>query len=104
MSGRNQNTQQYLACFTLFIFCLNAKAQTFSPYTPAQINEFNQQPIAPIETPAGPLTYGKQVPKANPQPSWGVHYFSQPLGEEEAESQETDSAVPFEPDAAILQF
>ena len=30
-------------------------AQTFSPYSPTQIQEFNSQPIAPIETPAGPV-------------------------------------------------
>ncbi|MEY3224371.1 MAG: hypothetical protein RL565_561, partial [Pseudomonadota bacterium] len=30
---------------------LTAIAQTFSPYTPEQIQEFNNQPIAPMETP-----------------------------------------------------
>ncbi|OZA14101.1 MAG: hypothetical protein B7Y05_08100, partial [Polynucleobacter sp. 24-46-87] len=39
----------------IFALPMTAIAQTYSPYTPAQIQEFNNQPIAPIETPAGPV-------------------------------------------------
>ena len=60
----NQTKSQ--AVVTLFIACslgfpMHVCGQTFSPYTPAQLQEFNQQPISPTETPMGPI-YSNPVP------------------------------------------
>ena len=82
--------------------------QTFSPYTPAQIQELNSQSIAPVETPAGPIYSGTQpanpIPSQNKSPSLDSRYFSNPQGEEQAQSQEMESAVPFEAVPSTIQF
>ena len=100
------NTKTLHSATTLFLlaYCSIAQSQTFSPYTPAQIREFNNQPIAPAETPAGAIYPDNQKPKANPKSSLGAHYFSQPIGEEEAEAQDSDSATPFTPTPSTFTF
>ncbi|CAM3730988.1 hypothetical protein [Polynucleobacter arcticus] len=81
-----------------------AIGQTFSPYTPAQIQEFNSQPIAPVETPAGPVYLENMPAKQQPRPSIDSRYIKNPDGEEQAEAQGAGSAAPFEPIPATISF
>ena len=79
-------------------------AQTFSPYTPAQIQEFNSQPIAPIETPEGPV-YVEAPPITQRQNApFDTRYIKNSDGEEQAQAQEAESAAPFEPIPATMVF
>jgi hypothetical protein len=77
-------------------------SQTYSPYTPEQLKQLNGQPLGLEETPMGPLYPGEQAPK--PGIALGPHYSSQPLGEEEAEAQESGSAAAFDPRFSLFQF
>lgn len=90
----------------IFIFTipLAAVAQTFSPYTPAQIQEFNNQPIAPIETPAGPVYLETPPVIQKPKVPFDSRYVKNPDGEEQAEAQGAESAAPFEPIPATFTF
>ncbi len=83
---------------------LTAIAQTFSPYTPEQIQEFNRQPIAPIETPAGPVYMDPPPVNQKPKAPFDSRYVKNPDGEEQAEAQEVESAAPFEPIPATFTF
>jgi len=87
-----------------FVLPSLAIGQTFSPYTPAQIQEFNNQPITPMETPAGPV-YLEAVPSGpKPQLPLDARYIKNPDGEEQAEAQGAESAAPFEPIPATITF
>jgi hypothetical protein len=78
--------------------------QTFSPYTPAQLQEFNQQPISPTETPMGPI-YSNPVPvQQAPKRAFDSRYIKNPDGEEQAEAEGAQSAAPFEPIPATITF
>jgi hypothetical protein len=79
-------------------------AQTFSPYSPAQIQEFNSQPIAPVETPEGPIYL--QTPPVNQGPKipLDARYVKNPDGEQQAEAQGEESAAPLEPIPATITF
>lgn len=79
-------------------------AQTFSPYTPAQIQEFNSQPIAPLETPAGPVYIERPPISQLPNTPIDSRYIKNPDGEEQAEAQGAQSAAPFEPIPATMVF
>ena len=79
-------------------------AQTFSPYTPEQIQEFNNQPIAPMETPSGPVYLDPPPVSQKPKVPFDSRYVKNPDGEEQAEAQETESAAPFEPIPATFTF
>jgi hypothetical protein len=79
-------------------------AQTFSPYTPTQIQEFNSQPIAPVETPAGPVYMEPPPINQRPNASFDARYVKNPDGEEQAQAQGAESAVPFEPIPATMVF
>lgn len=81
-----------------------ATAQTFSPYTPAQIQEFNSQPISPIETPAGPFYMEPRPLTQNPNVALDALYLQRPEGEAQAEALSTDSVAPFEPIPATITF
>ena len=83
---------------------LTAIAQTFSPYTPEQIQEFNNQPIAPMETPAGPVYLDPPPVSQKPKVPFDSRYVKNPDGEEQAEAQEVESAAPFEPIPATFTF
>jgi hypothetical protein len=85
-----------------FLMAGSVLSQTYSPYTAEQLKQFNAQPIGLEETPAGPLYPGEQAPK--PGVALGPHYSSQPLGEEEAEAQESGSAAAFDPRFSLFQF
>jgi hypothetical protein len=83
---------------------LTAIAQTFSPYTPEQIQEFNNQPIAPMETPSGPVYLDPPPVSQKPQAPFDSRYVKNPDGEAQAEAQEVESAAPFEPIPATFTF
>jgi len=85
-------------------FPLTVIAQTFSPYTPQQIQEFNSQPIAPIETPEGPV-YVEAPPITQRQNApFDTRYIKNSDGEEQAQAQEAESAAPFEPIPTTITF
>lgn len=55
-------------CFSILFAiatCIQAQPsqgmQTYSPYTPEQMRELNNQPIFPVEGPMGPVGPGAQV-------------------------------------------
>lgn len=79
-----------------------ARAQTYSPYTPAQLQEFNSQPLSPAEGPFGPV--GSRVLPTIPAPRIESRYIKNPDGEEQAEAQGAQSAVPFEPIPVTIPF
>lgn len=79
-------------------------SQTYSPYTPEQLKEINGQPLGLEETPMGAIYPGERPPTGQPKPSLGPNYSSQPLGEEEAEAQESGSAAAFDPRFSLFQF
>lgn len=87
-----------------FTLPIAAIAQTFSPYTPEQIQEFNSQPISPIETPAGPVYLEPRPITQNPNVALDARYFQRPEGEAQAEALSTDSVAPFEPIPATITF
>lgn len=78
--------------------------QTFSPYTPAQLQEFNQQPISPTETPMGPVYLSPAPAEQALKRSFDSRYIKNPDGEEQAQAQGAESAVPFEPIPATIAF
>jgi len=85
-------------------FPMTVIAQTFSPYTPQQIQEFNNQPIAPIETPAGPVYLEASPVDQKSNAPFDSRYIKNPDGEEQAEAQSSESAAPFEPIPSTLTF
>ncbi|QWE00840.1 hypothetical protein FD967_02000 [Polynucleobacter sp. JS-Mosq-20-D10] len=87
-----------------FAFSTTSLAQTFSPYTSSQIQEFNSQPIAPIETPAGPVFTTSPFISQRPNVPFDARYIKNPDGEQQAEAQATESAAPFEPIPTTLNF
>lgn len=88
----------------MFAIPINAIAQTYSPYTPAQIQEFNNQPLAPMETPAGPVYLEAPPVSQKPSVPFDSRYIKNPDGEEQAEAQGAESAAPFEPIPATFTF
>jgi len=87
-----------------FVFPVTVIAQTFSPYTPKQIQEFNNQPIAPVETPAGPVYVERPPITQRPSTPVDARYIKNPDGEEQAQAQGSESAAPFEPIPATIVF
>lgn len=87
-----------------FTLPIAAIAQTFSPYTPAQIQELNRQPIAPIETPAGPIYLEPPPVTQKPNVPFDARYLQRPDGEAQAEAQSAESAAPFEPIPVTTTF
>jgi hypothetical protein len=82
----------------------SVQAQTFSPYSPEEIQDFNSQVISPVETPMGPLYPSLPPQNANPSSSIDARYISKPEGEEQAEGQGAESARPFEPIPSTITF
>lgn len=87
-----------------FSFSMTVIAQTFSPYTPKQIQEFNNQPIAPVEPPAGPVYLKPPPVSQKSNMPFDSRYIKNPDGEEQAEAQGSESAAPFEPIPSTLTF
>lgn len=77
--------------------------RTYSPYTPEQLKEFNNQPISPVEGPMGPVEPNSRQMDLT-KPSFNSKFYYRPEGEEEAEAQETESAQPFQPTSPIMTF
>ena len=78
--------------------------QTYSPYTAEQMQELNNQPLAPVEGPFGPVNPSPQQLSLSKKQSFDSKYFSQPKGEEEAEALETESAAPYQAVSPTITF
>ena len=78
--------------------------KTFSPYTSEQIKAFNQQGLSPTEGVFGPVNGrgGQQI--RNQKPPFDSQFFNIPVGEQEAEAQETESAEPYQPETPTISF
>ena len=72
-------------------------SQTGPAYTSEQLREFNNQPVALIEGPFGPVATPEREMAVTKNPSENSKYFSPPQGEQEAEAIETQSADPYTP-------
>ncbi|MBU3549964.1 hypothetical protein ICN13_01250 [Polynucleobacter sp. MWH-Berg-3C6] len=79
-------------------------SQTSSAYSPEQLREFNNQPVAFAEGPFGPVDTPPQKQGLSKQSAEDSKYFSQPQGEQEAEAIETQSADPYMPSTPVYRF
>ena len=79
-------------------------SQTSAVYTPEQLREFNNQPVAFSEGPFGPVTTPPLKQGLTKQPSKNSRYFNPPQGEQEAEAIETQSADPYTPGTPVYHF
>jgi hypothetical protein len=77
---------------------------TFSPYTPQQIQEFNQQTLAPVEGPFGPVDPRAEDQRIAKERAADAKFYNQQKGEEEAEALETQSADPYQATKPIITF
>ena len=88
--------------------CVQAQAnqgmQTFSPYSPEQLQEFNNQVISPVEGPMGPVAPNTQEMDLSKKPNLDSKFYNNPEGEDEAEALETQSADPYQPMSPVLTF
>jgi len=102
---------KFLIAFYLGLLSLVVAAQTappkgsvtYSPYTPEQLREFNNQPLSPSEGPFGLVNTPPQD-RVQVKTSGDSKYFSPPEGEEEAEAIETQSADPYTPSVPVYRF
>ena len=76
----------------------------FSPYSPAQIQEFNQQTLSPVEGPFGPVDQRAEDRRIAKERASDAKFYNQPQGEEEAEAIETQSADPYQTTKPVLTF
>jgi hypothetical protein len=79
-------------------------SQTSPVYTPEQLREFNNQPVALSEGPFGPVATPPPTKSLTKKPPGNSKYFSQPEGEEEAEAIETQSSDPYTPSTPVYRF
>ncbi len=79
-------------------------SQTSPVYSPEQLREFNNQPVAFAEGPFGPVDTPPQKQGLSKQSAEDSKYFSQPQGEQEAEAIETQSADPYMPSTPVYRF
>lgn len=77
---------------------------TFSPYSPAQIQGFNQQSLSPVEGPFGPVDPRAEDLRIAKERAQDSKLYSQPQGEQEAEAIETQSADPYQATKPVLTF
>jgi hypothetical protein len=77
---------------------------TFSPYTPRQIQEFNQQTLSPVEGPFGPVDPRAEDLRIAKERAMDAKVYNQTEGEEEAEALETQSADPYQATKSIITF
>ncbi|QWE09577.1 hypothetical protein AOC20_02035 [Polynucleobacter ibericus] len=77
---------------------------TFSPYSPQQIQEFNKQPLSPVEGPFGPVDRQAEDLRLAKERALDSKFYNQPKGEEEAEAIETQSADPYQATKPLLTF
>ena len=79
-------------------------SQTSPVYSPEQLREFNNQPVALSEGPFGPVASPAQKQGLTKNMPGNSNYFNQPDGEQEAEAIETQSADPYMPGSPIYRF
>ncbi|MBU3538047.1 hypothetical protein ICN36_03815 [Polynucleobacter sp. UK-Gri1-W3] len=77
---------------------------TYSPYSPQQIKEFNNQTLSPVEGPFGPVDPRAEDLRIAKERAVDSKFYSQPQGEEEAEAIETQSADPYQATKPIITF
>lgn len=77
---------------------------TFSPYTPQQIQEFNQQTLSPVEGPFGPVDQRAEDLRIAKERASDAKFYNQPQGEEEAEALETQSTDPYQTTKPVITF
>ena len=97
-------------CFAL-VGCSTAQqgpppkgSQTSQVYSPEQLREFNNQPVAFAEGPFGPVDTPPQKQDPSKKSGADSKYYSQPQGEQEAEAIETQSADPYMPMTPVYRF
>ena len=101
---------KFALCLAL-VGCSTAKqgpppkgSQTSPVYSPEQLREFNNQPVAFSEGPFGPVATPPQKQGMSKGSTGNSKYFNQPQGEQEAEAIETQSADPYLPSTPIYRF
>ena len=77
---------------------------TFSPYTPQQIKEFNNQTLSPVEGPFGPVDPRAEDHRIAKERAMDAKFYNQPKGEEEAEALETQSVDPYQASKPVMTF
>ena len=105
------STLQKLVICLLLVGCSSAQqgpppegSRTSAIYSPEQLREFNNQPLALTEGPFGPVATPPQKQSLTKKPAGDAKYFSQPQGEQEAEAIETQSAEPYTPMTPVYRF
>ena len=79
-------------------------SQTSPVYSPEQLREFNNQPVALSEGPFGPVATPPLKQGLTKQSPGDSKYFSQPKREQEAEAIETQSVDPYTPGTPVYRF
>jgi hypothetical protein len=77
---------------------------TYSPYTSGQIQEFNRQPLSPVEGPFGPVDPNAENLRISKERALDAKFYNQPQGEEEAEALEMQSADPYQPSKPVVTY
>jgi hypothetical protein len=77
---------------------------TYSPYTSGQIQEFNRQPLSPVEGPFGPVDPNAENLRISKERALDAKFYNQPQGEEEAEALETQSSDPYQPSKPVVTY
>ncbi|WP_251374431.1 hypothetical protein [Polynucleobacter sp. MWH-Aus1W21] len=77
---------------------------TYSPYSAQQMKGFNNQTLSPVEGPFGPVDPRAEDLRLSKERALDSKYYSQPVGEQEAEAQETQSADPYRATRPVLTF
>ena len=77
---------------------------TFSPYTPGQIQEFNQQSLSPVEGPFGPVDQRGEDLRIAKERALDAKFYNQPKGEEGAEALETQSTEPYQATKPVITY
>lgn len=83
---------------------LPSGSTTYSPYSPQQIKEFNNQTLSPVEGPFGPVDRRAEDLRIAKERALDSKLYNQPEGEEEAEALETQSADPYQSTKPIMTF
>ena len=79
-------------------------SDTFSPYTPQQIQGFNKQALSPVEGPFGPVDPRAEDARIAKERASDAKFYNQPQGEEEAETPETQSVDPNQATKPVITF
>jgi hypothetical protein len=80
------------------------ESQTSPVYSPEQLREFNNQPVALTEGPFGPVDTPPQKQGQSKKSDVDSKYYNQSQGEQEAEAIETQSADPYLPMTPVYRF